>query len=766
MSVQKDPSGPENSGELHRCVEATLGENEPDADALSAQQVRDLVHELGVRQIELELRNKKLHEAQKELETTRDRYADLYDFAPIGYLTVSGNGQILEANLTAATLLGIEKGDLDKEKWLLSDFVAREQQSVYQEHRSAVLRAKSAQTCELNMVARDGKPFYVRMQSVGVAKHDGAVAKWRTVISDITDQRRAKEALRASERNFRSLFDEALDMIHIVDRGGRLTDINPTELAILGYSREECIGRPLVEIIHPDYRERTAKALKRVFEGHKIHLYETAFVTRKGDTIMVEVSAFPQGLNGEILAACAICRDITERKRISMNLARTLEQQDGLNLILRAVQATHTPVQVLEVAMDHVLQISWLGIQASGAAFLLRGQQLHKVVSRNLPPAVDQGCAQIPLGQCLCGRVAQTGEPIICAHWNECVAEHDAWRFHAVGVQDHGHVILPLKWQSQILGVLCFYVSAGDEFNDHRSEFLKAVASIAATAIGRLTYQSQLAQSERLSTVGLLAAGVAHEIKNPLALALTNVEWLAEDLPPILEQSRILRQRVTDEFPAERAGTLLSDLPDLGNAELLQDIAECAQSALDGVHRVRSIVRDLVTFSRADEDELSRLSLADVLERALNLAYSEIKYRARVTRDFSQTPHVLANEGRLSQVFLNLLINAAHAIDKGHPEDNEIRVRLWHEGQEALVEVQDTGKGIDPADLPYLFDPFFTTKDQGVGTGLGLYISNNIVASLGGRIDVESTVGAGTRFVIRLPVAEPEAPTGSEDERR
>ena len=138
----------------------------------------------------------------------------------------------------------------------------------------------------------------------------------------------------------------------------------------------------------------------------------------------------------------------------------------------------------------------------------------------------------------------------------------------------------------------------------------------------------------------------------------------------------------------------------------------------------------------------------------MNLAYHEIKYRARISRDIQWTPNVLADEGRLTQVFLNLLINAAHAIDEGDPEKNEIQVRLWHEGGEVLAEVQDTGKGIDPADLPYVFEPFFTTKERGVGTGLGLYVSNSIVTSLGGRIEVDSIVGSGTRFLLHLPAAE------------
>jgi signal transduction histidine kinase len=443
-----------------------------------------------------------------------------------------------------------------------------------------------------------------------------------------------------------------------------------------------------------------------------------------------------------------MARDSTHEQRLAHELSRSLEQQNALNHILRAIQAAQTPTQILEVAVDDLLRMSWLGMRTSAAAFLLRGQQLHMVVSRNLPSVLKRDCRQLPVGQCLCGRVAESGESIVCAHVDE---RHDSYP----GMLDHGHVVLPLRWQSQILGVMNFYLAAGEELDEHRTNFLESAASIVATALGRLAYESQLAQSERLSSVGLLAAGVAHEIKNPLGLVLTSVEWRAEDLPRVLEHWRIVRQRLLEQLGPERASALLSDVPDLRDDGLLQDLSECTRDALEGVQRVRSIVRELGTFSRPDDEELSPVSLSAVLESAIHLSYHEIKYRAHISRDFQQTSQVFANEGRLAQVFLNLLVNAAHAIDEGDPAGNEISVRVRPEGNEVVAEVRDTGKGIDAADLPYVFEPFFTTKERGVGTGLGLYISNNIVMSLGGRLDVESAVGRGTRFVVRLPAAEP-----------
>jgi signal transduction histidine kinase len=450
---------------------------------------------------------------------------------------------------------------------------------------------------------------------------------------------------------------------------------------------------------------------------------------------------------GETLYLCVL-RDITHDKRVALELSRSLEEQRGLNSILRAVQAAQTPARVLEVVIDEVLQLSWLGVQTSAAGFLLQAQQLRKVVSRNLPPAVEQGCARVSPGACLCGRVATTGEPIVGAHVDDRHIHHE-------GSIDHGHIIVPLKWRSQVLGVLCFYVAPGQDLDERRRGFVAAAASIAATAIGRLYYESQLAQAERLSSVGLLAAGVAHEIKNPLATTLSTVEWLVDDLPPILEQCRSLRERLIKELGTERARVLMTDAAGLRNDQLLDDMARCSRGALESVKRVRTIVHDLGMFSRADANQLSPVSLGDVLERAVTLAYHEIKYRARISRDIQWTPMVLADEGRLTQVFLNLLINAAHAIEEGYPEKNEIQIRLWHEGEEVLAEIKDTGKGIDHADLPYIFEPFFTTKERGAGTGLGLYVSNSIVTALGGRFEVDSVVGSGTRFVLHLPAADP-----------
>ena len=262
----------------------------------------------------------------------------------------------------------------------------------------------------------------------------------------------------------------------------------------------------------------------------------------------------------------------------------------------------------------------------------------------------------------------------------------------------------------------------------------------------RRKLQMSLIQADRMASLGMLAAGVAHEINNPLSYVLFN------------------SQRLAEEIQTARGGTLVG--------ELQKNLLTRARQAADGAARVKEIVRDLKTFACVEEDRRGPMSIEPAIETAIQLAHNEIKYRASIVRDFKDTPPVVANQGRLVQVFLNLLINAAQSIDEGSVDDNQIQIRVWNEEDHVLVEVQDTGCGIDPEHLSRLFDPFFTTKPAGVGSGLGLSICHSIIDSLGGSIQASSEPGKGSAMLIRLPamaeesdrLPEPEAkPDGDAD---
>jgi PAS domain S-box-containing protein len=240
-----------------------------------------------------------------------------------------------------------------------------------------------------------------------------------------------------------------------------------------------------------------------------------------------------------------------------------------------------------------------------------------------------------------------------------------------------------------------------------------------------------LAVSERMASIGTLAAGVAHEINNPLAFVVSNVEFSQGAIRAAIEAG--------DALPPETRQRLRKTLDALGDAYL-------------GAGRVRNIVRDLNTFSRGTDELGGPVDLIDVLETSIRMADNEIKHRARVVRRFDAVPHVSGQGGRLGQVFLNLLLNAAQAIPEGNASGNEVEVIARTDARgRAVVEVRDTGAGIAPEVLPRILDPFFTTKRVGKGMGLGLSICHGIVAGLGGEIEVESKVGVGSTFRVLLP---------------
>jgi signal transduction histidine kinase/CheY-like chemotaxis protein len=245
----------------------------------------------------------------------------------------------------------------------------------------------------------------------------------------------------------------------------------------------------------------------------------------------------------------------------------------------------------------------------------------------------------------------------------------------------------------------------------------------------------QLVVSERRAGVGQLAAGVAHEINNPLAYVTGNLSFVAD----LIGEARAALLRGEEEGRDQAMRAL---------AELAPAVSDAAQ----GASRVHQIVRGLKAFSRGDEDVRTPVDVRAALSVAIDMALNEIKHRAVLLRDLAPLPRVEASEVRLTQVFLNLLVNAAQAIPAGNATRNTIEVsaRVDEEGQVVVV-VRDTGSGMSPAVKARLFEPFFTTKPTGQGTGLGLPISLGIVSSYGGTIDVESEPGRGSTFRVRLP---------------
>ena len=262
--------------------------------------------------------------------------------------------------------------------------------------------------------------------------------------------------------------------------------------------------------------------------------------------------------------------------------------------------------------------------------------------------------------------------------------------------------------------------------------------------------QSQLMQSERMASIGQLAAGVAHEINNPVGFVNSNLGSLQRYVDDMLRLLAAYEQ--TESVMPEATVQDIRRLKKEVDVEFMRDdLTALLAESQDGLKRVTRIVQDLKDFSHVDESERQWSDLEAGIESTLRVVWNELKYKAKVVKEYGGIPKIECYPFQLNQVFMNLLVNAAHAlVDKG-----TITVRTGQDENDVWVQVQDTGKGIKPENLARIFDPFFTTKPVGKGTGLGLSLAYGIVKKHSGRIEVRSEVGQGTTFTVTLPKVSP-----------
>jgi two-component system NtrC family sensor kinase len=266
------------------------------------------------------------------------------------------------------------------------------------------------------------------------------------------------------------------------------------------------------------------------------------------------------------------------------------------------------------------------------------------------------------------------------------------------------------------------------------------------------TSQAQVLHSEKMASIGQLAAGVAHEINNPIGFVSSNLSTLGKYLERLTgfidSQTGIIEHAASPEERKEIAALRR----ELKIDRIVPDIGKLIDESLDGANRVRKIVRDLNTFSRVDQGNSEVADLVECLESTVTIVWNELKYKATLNRNYGNIPPLRCYPQQLNQVFMNLLVNAGHSIES----QGLITITTWSDTDSAYVSIADNGCGIAPEHLTRIFEPFFTTKELGKGTGLGLSISYDIIKKHHGDITVESVVDEGTTFTVRLPLENPE----------
>ncbi|CAG1009172.1 two-component system, NtrC family, sensor kinase [Burkholderiales bacterium] len=440
------------------------------------------------------------------------------------------------------------------------------------------------------------------------------------------------------------------------------------------------------------------------------------------------------------------------------------------------------PVQAQQHILNHI--VSGLDADSGSIALVVEGtlDQLEIVAGTDLPPGVVG--SQLPRGMGVFGHVVATEQPVL-VNGNAAETGLPASFPRRDDRVSHSAMCWPLRIRERIIGALAvnrnaerpkYSVADLDRgqvlasllalvMANHRMHVERDRRILELSALNAETKrinallgdaQNQVIQSEKLASIGQIAAGVAHEINNPIGFVLSNLGTLQSYLASLfgLLDAHLAVDRARGAVPTEaihRARALRGGT----DVEFLRgDIDALLAESRDGILRVRRIVQDLRDFSRGGVDEAWDVAnVHDALRRTINIVRGEVKHKASIEARFGDLPDIECLPQRLHQVFLNLLVNAGQAIEA----NGTITVSTGTAADEVWVRVEDTGRGIEPENLHRIFEPFYTTKPVGQGTGLGLSVSYSIVQCHRGRIEAESEPGRGTRFTVVLPMRRPGA---------
>lgn len=626
------------------------------------------------------------------LRESEERYRTLFDQAPFGVFIYDRDLTMLDCNEALVELLhapyerliGLDMARLRDQRVVPAiERVLEGEPGVYEGPYQSMISGVVVDVLLRTSPLRDGS---------------GDVVGGLGVVEDVTERQRALRALRSSEQRMKLHVKNTPLGVVVFDVDGQIEEWNDAATRMFGWSPREAIGAG-AELLFPDDKEALRTFVQGTRRDRSGVRSTHAHRTKDGRRIVCTWYHTPLiDPLGQPIGVASLVEDVTERRGAEDALRRSEAQFRSL------IEAAPDPIFVLR-----------------GGRFAYVNPALAAYLGRDAPSLTGASIEVVVHPEDLAGLRAREGD----------------------GAHGRGEVRLlradGVTLTAEITSILVEHSIGAEQAGGGCLVFARDVTE-------RLALQARLRQADRMISVGTLAAGVAHEVNNPLAYVLANVAHVANRrLPKLGEQ---LDQLADAPLSPEDMATVHAA------QRQLADVTEMLEIVREGAERVRTIVRDLRSFARADEELRRPVEPQRVLEATLALAQNEIRKVARLERRFDPAPLVLANEGRLAQVFMNILLNAAQAIPAGDPQRNTVVVRTGYgPNGTARIEVTDTGTGIDRESLGRVFDPFFTTKPAAEGSGLGLWICHGIVNALGGSIEVDSRQGehAGTTVLVTLP---------------
>ncbi len=545
-----------------------------------------------------------------------------------------------------------------------------------------------------------------------------------TVLTSVLHQRLVAQAfvLRASEERYRLLFDRSLAGVYQSTLDGRLLDCNDAFAKILGYaSREACLQRDVYHL-YLDAQERDA-FVERLQEQRNLPNFECCLARLDGSPVWVlESATLIDGVRGQPAIIEGTLVDITRRKEIESQMAAMAA---GLQV----------SVNRYKVLVESTKVVPWEMEVTSGVL---------TYVSPNAADLYD--CAPDDL----VGRVAMLD--LVHPDDRDRIAADLSRLASQPAIKD-----LELDYRVVTMGTRVVNVHSLVGIDQDVETGRRLFRGMSFDVTNQTRLEAERRQAQRLESVGRLASGVAHEINTPVQFVSDSVHFLRgamEDLTALIAIYKSLLAGETQDAAAQRAVVAHAeeevDLP-----YLLDNVPKALDRSLDGLERVATIVRSMKEFAYIDHKHMRLVDLNHAVENTLVIARNEYRYVADVETDLGDIPRVMCHGGDINQVILNIVINAGHAIAdvvKGTDRRGLIVVRTRRQDDAVVISIRDTGGGIPDGIRDRIFDPFFTTKAVGKGTGQGLAIARAVLEKHGGDLTLETELGEGTTFFVRLPI--------------
>ena len=559
------------------------------------------------------------------------------------------------------------------------------------------------------------------------------------------------KAIENAKREWEQTLDCISDIVLLIDSKDNILRCNKILTTLTGKSYPELLGRKWQDVF------KESGFSYKISDSGDIEYSHT-----NGRFFNFNIYAVK---NIGIIAAIVTLQDITERKYREEEIKQAHDIQQALNSILNISLKDMPLIEILTHTLETLLTIPWLAFESRGCIFLVEDdpEVLVMKAQKGLSEPIQKSCARIPFGRCLCGKAALSRKIEFASHINE---RHE---IIYSGIYPHGHYCVPIMFGDRILGVINIYLKEKHKYTQKEETFLTSAANTLAGIIIRKqaeeslataytelkSAQSQIIQSEKMASIGQLAAGIAHEINNPVGFIMSNLGSLQKYAGKLSEFIKAQTEAIGElGVKSSEFGETLKKVDALKKSMkidyIIDDLGNLIRESLDGAERIKKIVQDLKSFSHIDEAEWKMADINAGIESTINIVWNELKYKATVKKEYGDIPLTKCNPGQLNQVFMNMLVNAAHAIEK----QGEITVKTWHDSGYIYISISDTGCGIPKENISRIFEPFFTTKEVGKGTGLGLSIAYDIVRKHNGDIIVDSAVGKGTTFTVKIPVVE------------